>query len=219
MDKIFDNIHNDHSDFNNGSLSDDLSTNNPSTLFKTWYSEAIVKGCIEPNAMVLSTVDSNSAPSSRVVYLKDLSDDGFVFFTNYNSKKGKDIKYNSKVACLFFWNTLFRQVHIQGIVEKISEQQSDEYFKTRPRESQIGAWASQQSKITANRTEIEIEYATINKRYDGQEVPRPPFWGGYIIRPLYIEFWQGRENRLHDRICFIRENVLSDNWKQFRKNP
>jgi pyridoxamine 5'-phosphate oxidase len=188
---------------------------NPLKQFSKWFDEAVGSGLYEPNAMVLSTV-RNNRPSARIVLLKDL-DAGFKFFTNYESSKGKDMESNPQVALTFFWKELERQVRIEGLVEKTSEDESDEYFATRPRGSQIGAWVSEQSEVIENREVIELKTKRYEEQFEGIVVPRPQHWGGYRLVPDYIEFWQGRPSRLHDRLVY--KKIDSDNWLIERLSP
>jgi pyridoxamine 5'-phosphate oxidase len=188
--------------------------NEPFDLFTTWYSDAFISQP-EPNAFVLSTAGLNNFPSSRILYLKELLNKKFVFYTNYRSQKGKELASNPKAGMLFFWPGLQRQVRIEGMVEKVSETVSDDYFKSRPRGSQIGAWASSQSEFLNDRVDLEKKVEQYAKKFPG-EVPRPPHWGGYELTPVLIEFWQGRPSRLHDRIIF---EWYGNEWKVYRKNP
>ena len=214
MDEFLNQIRNDHHNFDKGKLSNPLGYD-PFTLFEKWYKEAFESTEKEPNAMVLSTVDLDLNPSSRILYLKELSSDGFVFFTNYKSRKGQDLDQNKRASLLFFWPTLERQLRIEGLIEKSSEQISDEYFASRPRNSQLGAWASSQSEILNEREELDNRLIELEKRFPN-EVPRPPHWGGYILRANYFEFWKGRPSRLHDRIVFEQKE---NKWDLFRLNP
>jgi pyridoxamine 5'-phosphate oxidase len=166
--------------------------------------------------MMLSTADVNGNPSARIVLLKEIDDSGFVFYTNYGSRKGKDLKENPKAALTFFWDELLRQIRIEGRIEKISKETSKKYFSSRPRESQIGAWVSAQSSVIPNREILENKFDELEEKFGNEEIPLPHFWGGYRVIPNYFEFWQGRENRLHDRICYKKEN---DEWKIFRIAP
>ena len=177
---------------------------NPFEQFRLWFGFAVEADAFHANAMVLSTVHDNS-PSSRVVLLKEMDEKGFVFFTNYTSAKSKEIDANKNAALLFFWKELERQIRIEGVLEKVSEENSNEYFKTRPRESQIGAWASPQS-TTITRAELEKRVEEFTKKFEGQEVPRPDFWGGFRLVPTRFEFWQGRAGRLHDRFVYENKN-------------
>lgn len=188
----------------------------PFTQFHAWFDEAKASITGEPNAMILSTSDKNGKPSSRVVLLKGYSDKGFVFFTNYGSRKGHELESNPFAALLFFWGELERQVRIEGRVEKISQKESSEYYCTRPRLSQIGALASQQSEIIEKRSDLEDAFHLLDKEFEGKEIPMPVNWGGYIVIPEYFEFWQGRRSRLHDRISYRSDAGL---WKIERLSP
>jgi pyridoxamine 5'-phosphate oxidase len=188
----------------------------PVMQFRTWFDEAKASITGEPNAMVLSTSGSDGKPSSRVVLLKNISEKGFVFFTNYSSRKGRNLEKNPFAALLFFWGELERQVRIEGRVEKISYEESSEYFATRPRLSQIGALASKQSKVIERRSELEDAFHSLDKEFEGKEIPMPGNWGGYIVIPDYFEFWQGRRSRLHDRISYRHDEGL---WKIERLSP
>ncbi|MBW7867338.1 MAG: pyridoxamine 5'-phosphate oxidase [Brumimicrobium sp.] len=219
MEEFLESLRNDHSDFDKGSLEDLVKKVNPIVLFKRWLNEAVENKCEEPNAMAISTVDMNGMPSSRYVYLKEMDDKGLVFYTNYNSHKGHDLTKNPHISVLFFWREMSRQIRVQGIVEKVPTELSDEYFNSRPRESQIGAWASQQSEIILDRKTLEDKVIQLTKEFEGKEVPRPEYWGGYYIKPIYFEFWQGRESRLHDRICFEKKHIEDTQWNVYRRNP
>lgn len=204
-------------DYELGNLSESDVSNDPLVQFEKWFNEAIHSEVLEANAMVLSTVGEFALPSSRIVLLKDLKNNGFSFFTNFNSRKGIEMFGNPHVAALFFWPELQRQVRIEGLIEKLPAEDSDEYFQSRPKGSRIGALASPQSETIPNRSFLEGRVADLEKQFENQElVPRPEFWGGYLIKPLYIEFWQGRSSRLHDRIAFQK---VSDSWKIIRLAP
>lgn len=204
----------DHHEFVNGKF-EDITGGNPFELFHIWFQEAVDKSEMESNAFVLSTVNSKNQPSSRIVYLKEVVDEQFVFFTNYSSQKGKEILENTNVSMLFFWPLLSRQVRIEGVCTKTSQEISDEYFNSRPRNSQLGAWASHQSDILNSREELDNRFIELAKQFPN-EIPRPTHWGGYQIDPTQIEFWQGRPSRLHDRLVLTKNN---DAWTAQRKNP
>lgn len=189
----------------------------PREQFSLWFSQALNAQALEPNAMTLSTVSSSGQPSSRTVLLKELDDVGLVFYTNYNSQKSKEIGQNNRVSLLFFWKELERQVRIQGYVDKIEESVSIEYFQSRPKGSQIGAWASAQSDKIVDRSILELEMKRLEILYQDAEVlPKPPHWGGFRCVPSYWEFWQGRANRLHDRFAYTR---LEQEWNINRLAP
>jgi pyridoxamine 5'-phosphate oxidase len=188
----------------------------PFKQFEEWLAEAISAGVPEPTAMVLTTVSAEGKPSSRVVLLKQSSGLGFDFFTNYQSKKGKQLKENHFAAVIFFWPEMERQVRIEGSVQKLDHAESDDYFKTRPLQSQIGSWASPQSAIIPNRKTLIDWFEEFESIFKITHITRPPHWGGYRLVPELFEFWQGRENRLHDRIEYIKEN---GEWKFHRLAP
>jgi pyridoxamine 5'-phosphate oxidase len=188
----------------------------PHLLFKQWFEEACQSGILLPEAMSVSTCDSNGQPSSRMVLLKDYDEEGFVFYTNYGSRKSHELSENNKISLLFHWNVLQRQIRIEGTVEKVSAQQSADYFHSRDRGSQVGAWASKQSKKLNSPNELKEKMAHFEEKFPSGEVPHPEFWGGWRIKPHYIEFWQGRASRLHDRICFEKQG---DSWSQHKLNP
>jgi len=177
---------------------------NPIVQFERWMEEAIAHNVKEPNAVHLATADATGRPSGRIVLLRDFSERGFSFFTNYGSRKGDDLEQNNQASMTFFWSELYRQVRIGGRVYKLPADESDAYFRSRPRESQISAVASQQSRILENRELLEKSAAEIDEKYRDRPVPRPDDWGGYCLSPEYVEFWQGREHRLHDRLQYIK---------------
>ncbi|MBI5216957.1 MAG: pyridoxamine 5'-phosphate oxidase [Ignavibacteriae bacterium] len=190
---------------------------NPIQQFKNWFEEAQTSGIAMPEAMSLATVSIDGKPSSRMVLLKEVNEHGFMFFTNYNSRKGKELEQNPNVALLFYWQPLERQVRIEGTVEKVSAEHSDAYFQTRPRNSQLSAFISAQSEVVSSREELERLYSEAEKKFEGAAVSRPEHWGGYLVKPNRMEFWQGREGRLHDRVeCVLQE---SGEWKIQRLAP
>lgn len=190
---------------------------NPLKQFETWWLQAIENKIDEPNAMTLSTCTSLGRPSARIVLLKGLAESGFIFFTNYNSRKGKEIEENPFVSLLFFWKEMERQVRIEGTIKKISAEESDEYFCSRPIESRIGAWCSPQSSVIKNREYLQENAEKYNAQFGNENIPRPGFWGGYIVEPYRIEFWQGRPGRLHDRLQYsLNENNI---WNIERLAP
>ncbi|RKN41691.1 pyridoxamine 5'-phosphate oxidase [Streptomyces hoynatensis] len=180
----------------------------PFEQFSRWFAQVAESGLHEPNAMVLSTADGAGRPSSRTVLMKQFDRRGFVFFTNYGSRKGREIEANPRVALLFPWHGIARQVIVTGTAERTGRDESVAYFRTRPHGSQLGAWASEQSSKVASRDELDRMYAALAERYpEGVDVPAPPQWGGYRVVPETVEFWQGRENRLHDRLRYVREGA------------
>lgn len=189
----------------------------PFKQFHKWFGEALNSEVIEPNAMNLATVNEQGRPSSRMVLLKGLENGHFVFFTNYQSRKGKELESNPACALTFFWPELERQVRIEGISSRVDAVVSDQYFQSRPRESQMGAWASPQSVIIENRKILEQRFHELEKKYEGQSaLPRPHQWGGFQVEPFQMEFWQGGRGRLHDRIQYVK---VDGQWKVYRLAP
>lgn len=188
----------------------------PFRQFKIWLEQAIAAQLPEPNAMTLATLSSEGIPSARIVLLKDLDSQGFVFYTNYKSRKGQELEENPVAALVFWWADLERQVRIEGTIVQVSAQESDQYFQSRPSGSKLGAWASPQSQVISRQT-LENRLKALQEQYADREVPRPPHWGGYRVVPKAIEFWQGRPNRLHDRILYQR--LADQNWKIMRLAP
>ncbi len=200
------------------SLSEDEAGDDPIKLLEKWLSDAANNNVSEPNAMVLSTVDAQGIPHSRVLLLRNLEQKGLSFYTNYQSEKGTHLADNPHAAINFFWVDMERQVRIVGKVEKISVMESNEYFQSRPRQNQISAWASPQSEVVANREALEARFREFEQKFEGlQEIEKPPFWGGYRLSPSRMEFWQGRPGRLHDRIRFSLEEDQS--WRRERLGP
>ncbi len=198
------------------SLSKSTVHNDPVKQFGKWYLEASDSNITDPNAMTIATATSNGLPSARIVLLKEYSHAGFMFYTNYLSRKGRHLEENPYAALLFFWPELERQIRIEGMVEKVLPAVSEKYFNSRPRESQLGAWASQQSHLIENRKYLEQKYNEYKLRFIDNQIPRPEHWGGYLLKPSLFEFWQGRTSRLHDRIEYTFE---SGSWQIARLAP
>jgi pyridoxamine 5'-phosphate oxidase len=190
---------------------------NPIDQFTIWWDDAVRSEIEEVNAMTLATVTAEGFPSARIVLLKGYTEEGFVFFTNYQSHKGQELAQNPRASLVFFWKALERQVRIEGLAEKISAADSEAYFQSRPVGSRIGAWASPQSTVIPNREVIENNVFELEKKYGNGPVPRPEHWGGYMVKPVSIEFWQGRSSRLHDRILYTAQKDLQ--WKIERLAP
>ena len=203
-------------DFSLRTLSEKDVLPSPIAMLQQWLDEAIQVEALEPSAMAVSTVSKDGKPSSRVVLIKEIRPEGLVFFTNYESRKGIQIAANNHVAVNFMWHELERQVRVEGTIEKVSDKDSDAYFNMRPTDSKIGAWASPQSKVITDRKYIEDKVSDFQQQFEDKVITRPSHWGGYIIRPTYFEFWQGRKNRLHDRIQYTLEGA---NWKTERLAP
>jgi pyridoxamine 5'-phosphate oxidase len=204
-------------DYMLAALDETVTGSDPIAFFHQWFREAQAAGIDDVNAMTLATVDVEGRPHARIVLLKGLEEAGFTFFTNYESAKGHQIDGSPHAALVFFWKDLERQVRIEGIVQQVSAEESDAYFQSRPIGSRIGAWASPQSSPIAHRQILEERVTHFEEQY-GDEIPRPSFWGGYRVQPLLIEFWQGRSNRLHDRILFTRAE-LGVEWEICRLAP
>jgi pyridoxamine 5'-phosphate oxidase len=199
------------------SLSESDVRSDPIEQFDIWFDEALKARVMDPNAMTLATSSRAGEPSARTVLLKGLDAGGFVFFTNYDSPKGHDLKENPRAALLFFWPELERQVRISGPVSRVDRQASEKYFATRPIDSQCAAWAATQSAVLASRDVLEQQFAEIKRRFEGAVVPCPPNWGGYSVAPERVEFWQGRQGRLHDRLLYTRQS--DGRWTHTRLAP
>ncbi len=204
--------------YEKGELLLDNVPDNPMELFRDWFIEVDTHFNVEEaNAMTISTIGLDGYPKSRVVLLKKYTHEGFIFYTNYNSEKGKAIKANPNVCLSFFWHSAERQIIIKGQTEKIAENLSDGYFESRPRGSQLSALVSNQSKVVADRAELENKLKALEAKYEGKDIERPEYWGGFIVKPIELEFWQGRPNRLHDRIRYkLQDNY---NWNIERLSP
>ena len=204
--------------YRNGELSETAAGDNPIDLFMAWIGTARGSGAIlEPNAMTLATVGADGAPSARMVLLKEVDDDGsFVFYNNRMGRKGNEIAANPRVALVFWWEPLERQVRIEGTIVETSAEETAAYFAARPRESRIGAWASNQSKSIESREELEKQFAAADAAHPGEDVPVPPWWGGYSVQPTAIEFWQGRMGRMHDRLSYTLDG---QRWSRMRLQP
>jgi pyridoxamine 5'-phosphate oxidase len=205
-----------------GGLSEGDLEKDPVAMFRRWLHEAVTAGLHEPNAMVVATVSADGRPSSRMVLLKRLDERGFVFFTNYDSRKGTELAANPVAALLFPWHDLERQVRIEGPVTPLAPEENAAYFATRPRASQLGAWASPQSQVVASRTELDQRYDAVANRFpELQDVPVPPHWGGYLVVPDLVEFWQGRRGRMHDRLRYRRTSATdgAGTWSVERLAP
>ena len=190
---------------------------NPFEQFDRWFQEAKDSDCPEPNAMIVATINAEGYPAARVVLLKQVTNEGFVFYTNYHSRKGRELADHPHAAVVFNWLELERSVRIEGSVERTDPETSTDYFHSRPKKSQIGAWASPQSEVIPDRAFLERRKTELEEKYaDAEELPRPPHWGGYIVKPTLIEFWQGRSSRLHDRLAY---SLIDGNWKRVRLAP
>lgn len=189
----------------------------PLAQFRGWFEDALAAGLHEPNAMTLATATPDGKPSARVVLLKGFDERGFVFYTNYEGRKGEELARNPRAALVFYWGELERQVRIEGRASRVPERESDAYYASRPRGSRLGAWASEQSRPVEGREVLESRLRALEREYEGREVPRPPFWGGYRVEPEAVEFWQGRQNRLHDRIVYRRRGA--GGWEIERLQP
>ncbi len=203
-------------DFSSKPLDGQSVKDDPFEQYGAWFEDAVGCQVPDPYAACLSTVDQQGRPSSRMIYIRDIVDNSFVFYTNYNSKKADNLSLNSNASLNVYWVELERQIRIQGKIEKVDSEMSDEYFKNRPRESQIGAWASDQSNVISSRDVLTDKIKELEDKFKGKEVARPPHWGGYRLITEKIEFWQGRPNRLHDRILYIKEN---NSWRRSRLSP
>jgi len=214
---MYKNIADIRRDYSHKNLSEGDVDANAIKQFEKWWDEAVDSKIDEVNAMTLATASLDALPSARIVLLKEFNEKGFVFFTNYESYKAQQLAENPKACLVFFWKELERQVRITGLIEKVSGKQSDEYFQSRPESSRIGAWASPQSRVIESRGWIDEKFNELVNKMEGTPFSRPPHWGGYIVKPVVIEFWQGRPSRLHDRIQYTLEE--SGNWKIERLAP
>ena len=203
-------------EYTRAGLSESDADRDPVEQFRRWFAEALAADLHEPNAMTVATATRDGRPSARVVLLKGFDDRGFVFYTNYEGRKGRELEENPRAALLFYWGELERQVRVEGTVSRVPEGESDAYYASRPRGSRLGAIASEQSRTIRSREVLKERLRALEAEYEGREVPRPAFWGGYRVEPEVIEFWQGRENRLHDRLVYSRGG---GGWRMERLQP
>ena len=203
-------------EYTRAGLSESDADRDPVEQFRRWFAEALAADLHEPNAMTVATATRDGRPSARVVLLKGFDDRGFVFYTNYEGRKGRELEENPRAALLFYWGELERQVRVEGTVSRVPEGESDAYYASRPRGSRLGAIASEQSRTIRSRKVLKERLRALEAEYEGREVPRPAFWGGYRVEPEVIEFWQGRENRLHDRLVYSRG---VGGWRMERLQP
>jgi pyridoxamine 5'-phosphate oxidase len=204
------------SDYKRAALDEHDVDRDPLRQFAHWFDAAVAAKVPEPNAMTLATVDAGGRPAARIVLLKEVDARGFTFYTNYESRKGRELAARPQAALLFFWPELERQVRVEGAIEKVDPATADAYFRVRPKLSRVGAWASPQSEALPDRAALEARFAEAGARFPGEDVPRPPHWGGYRLLPEAFEFWQGRQSRLHDRIVYTRED---HDWRIGRLAP
>ena len=210
-------VKNDRRDFQNQPLDESQLSDDPFVQFEIWFNQLRVAEVPDPYAFTLATADKNGRPSARVVYMRDISKIGLTCFTNYLSSKGRELAENPWFCGNFYWTELSRQVRFSGKVERLPREQSDAYFASRPRESQMGAWASAQSSTLPDGLALRNEIVKLSLKYEGRDVPRPPYWGGYLLIPDEIEFWQGRESRLHDRFLYSKKSESV--WTRVRLSP
>ena len=203
-------------EYTQGGLNESEVSPDPFVQFGRWFAQLLEVTRLEPNAMTLATATADGRPSARIVLLKGFDERGFIFYTNYSSRKGGEIAANPWAALLFYWPELERQVRVEGVAAPIDADAVEAYFHSRPREAQLGAWASRQSEVVASRAELEASYQATEERFDGQDVPVPPTWGGYRVRPESFEFWQGRSGRMHDRLLYRRNDA---GWQRLRLAP
>ncbi|MEY3343565.1 MAG: pyridoxamine 5-phosphate oxidase [Bacteroidota bacterium] len=215
--ELGDYLNNSRKEYDLDSLDELKIDENPFNQFSRWMDHAIASQILEPNAMTLSTVSADHRPSSRVVLLRAFDESGFIFYTNYNSRKGADLSENPNASINFFWPDLHRQVRIEGTISKVPNETSDRYFSSRPRESRIGAWVSDQSGLLSSRKVLEDKFLEFTNKFSDVDIARPPHWGGYLISPVFFEFWQGRPSRLHDRIVYRSSN--NGVWQRSRLYP
>ncbi|MGE6219392.1 pyridoxamine 5'-phosphate oxidase [Nubsella zeaxanthinifaciens] len=209
-------IQNLRQEYKSAELNEQDVIKNPIAQFEKWFTDAMSAQLYEPNVMTLATADKSGRPNARIVLLKGVDEEGFSFYTNYLSQKGKEIKKNPYACLVFFWAELERQVRIEGRIEKLDKETSEQYFHSRPTGSQIGAIASPQSQVIESRNNLELKVKELTQQYEGKPIPKPAHWGGYIVKPTSIEFWQGRPSRLHDRIKFT---LVNGSWKIERLAP
>lgn len=203
-------------EYTQGRLDEQTCADHPLMQFHAWFEQYRESNPPEPTIMTVATVDASGCPWQRILLLKGYDDEGFIFFTNFESNKGQHLNDNAQASLHFFWIEMERQIQIQGVVEKISREEAERYFHSRPRESQLGAWASAQSRPLDNRQQLEDQFAQVSQQYQGQEVPLPDYWGGYRVKPQRMEFWQGGAHRLHDRVEYQQRD---GSWQKQRLNP